>query len=65
MPEKDGLETLLHVRREQPEAKVIVITGAGNSLHVDNARGLGAEQVFAKPIKLDEIVAAVENLLHA
>ncbi len=64
MPEQDGLETILHVRREQPDLKVIAITGA-DKLHLDNARGLGAACVFAKPFKLEEIVAAVKGLIPA
>lgn len=63
MPEKDGLETLMHVRRAQPDVKVIVITGAGNDLYLDNARGLGASRVFAKPFELEEIAAAVKELM--
>ncbi len=65
MPERDGLETLLHVRKTQPDAKVIVITGAGNDLYLDNAHGLGASRVFAKPVKLEEIAAAVKELMSA
>jgi len=59
MPETDGLELLMHARKMQPDAKVIAITGAKNSLHRDNARGLGASQVFEKPFELEDIAAAV------
>ena len=65
MPERDGLETLLHVRKTHPGVKVIAITGAGTSLHLDNARNLGASRVFAKPFKLEEIAAAVRELVSA
>lgn len=65
MPERDGLETLLHARKTQPDAKVIVITGAGYDLYLDNARGLGASHAFAKPCDLEEIAAAVTELLSA
>jgi len=65
MPEKDGLETLQHVRKTQPDAKVIAISGAGNDLYLENARGLGASRVFAKPFKLEEIADAVKELMPA
>ena len=65
MPEQDGLETLLHVRKRQPDTKVIAITRAADKLHLDNARGLGAARVFTKPFKLAEILAAVEDLTQA
>lgn len=62
MPEMDGLETLLYVKRTQPRLPVIAITGAANELHLDNARSLGASRVFAKPFELEEIAAAVKEL---
>jgi len=65
MPEKDGLDTLQHVRKTQPDARVIVITGAGNTLHLDNARGLGASRVFEKPLRLGEIAESVKELTPA
>lgn len=63
MPERDGLETLLHIKKTQPDVPVIAITGAGNELCLDNARGLGAARVFEKPFELEELAAAVEQLI--
>ena len=62
MPERDGLETLMHAKKAQPGVKVIVMSAAENTLHLHNARGLGAELVFAKPFELGDIVAAVNEL---
>ena len=67
MPEKEGLETILELRQEFPEVKIIVISGGGslgepgNILHA--ARKLGARYSFRKPIPRDELLAAVEELI--
>ncbi len=58
-----GLETIIFARREQPRVKIIAITGVANQLHLDNARGLGASRVIAKPFGLDEVAAAVKELM--
>jgi two-component system cell cycle sensor histidine kinase/response regulator CckA len=62
MPERDGLETLRHVHKTQTDTEVIVISGAGNDLFLENARGLGASRVLEKPLNLDELAAAVREL---
>jgi len=64
MPEQDGLETLMYLRREHPDIRAIAIT-AGDKLHLDNARGFGAAYVFAKPFKLETLESAVKELLSA
>jgi YesN/AraC family two-component response regulator len=66
MPEKDGIEMILELRREFPDLKVIAICGGGklgpmNYLH--SASLLGANRVFAKPISIDEMIVAVDELV--
>ncbi len=67
MPEKEGLETILELRREFQDVKIIVISGGGafgepgNILHA--ARTFGARYSFQKPIPRDELLAAVEDLI--
>lgn len=67
MPEKEGLETILELRRELPDVKIIVISGGGsfgepgNLLHA--ARTFGAHYSFRKPIPREKLVAAVEDLI--
>lgn len=64
MPEQDGIELLMYLRREHPAIRAIAIT-AGDKLHLDNACGLGADYVFAKPFKLEALESAVKELLPA
>ena len=65
MPEKDGIETILDLRREHPGLKVIAISGGGRSTpenYLHSARLLGADRAFRKPFKNEEILAAVAEL---
>ncbi len=67
MPEKEGLETILELRREFPDVKIIVISGGGSFgdpgtlLHA--ARTFGAQYSFQKPIRRGKLLAAVEDLI--
>ena len=63
MPESDGLEILMFLKREQPEVKSIAITAAGNELHLENARRFGASRTLVKPFRLDELASTVNELL--
>jgi len=63
MPERDGIETICFLRMKQPEVKIIAISAPSNQLFLESARGLGAERAFTKPLKLSDLVDAVESLL--
>lgn len=66
MPEKEGLETIINLKTENPSLKVIAISGGGrvdSREYLHSAQLLGAERIFQKPFKKDEIVTAVNELL--
>lgn len=66
MPEKEGMETISHVRRHFPGVKIIAISGGGRigpETYLPAALDLGADLAFAKPFSVDELVAAVRVLL--
>ena len=65
MPEKEGIETIIDLRRDFPEVKIIAVSGGGrigpeNYLHM--AKDLGAQYTFAKPFDRKEILRAVREL---
>ena len=65
MPEKDGIETILDLRRQHPRLKVIAISGGGRSTpenYLHSARLLGADRAFRKPFANEEILSAVAEL---
>ena len=68
MPEQDGIEVLMELRRRHAVTKVIAISGnvglgAGDNLHT--ARLLGAAKTLQKPFTIQDFMAAVNGLLPA
>ncbi|MBW1997483.1 MAG: response regulator [Deltaproteobacteria bacterium] len=67
MPRKEGLETILDLRREFPEVKIIAISGGGRLSplpYLEVAEGFGALRVFSKPFDLEELQGAILELLQ-
>jgi len=59
MPECDGIEALLEIKRRVPEAKVFVMSGGGlNRLYdfLDMAVKFGAEGIMRKPLSPSALV---------
>jgi len=66
MPEKEGLETIIALRREAPGVKIIAVSGGGqlgSLTYLEVARRLGAQRVLQKPFALLEMLAAVRQVL--
>jgi CheY-like chemotaxis protein len=66
MPVQEGFETILALRREQPDLKIIAMSGGGLVAGTDflgMAQGFGADHVIAKPFDADELIAIVQVAL--
>jgi len=66
MPEKEGIETIMELRRDFPDVKIIAISGGGRldpGQYLIMAKSLGARYTFAKPVEREELLQAVEELL--
>ena len=67
MPEQDGLETIMAMRRDKQNLPIIAITGSGTHLVDFNplqiAETFGAKKCLQKPFSNDELLAAVDELL--
>jgi CheY-like chemotaxis protein len=66
MPEQDGLEIIIALRKEFPEVKIIAISGGGEAGRMDFlyvAERLGAQRTLHKPFGVQELVEAVHDLL--
>lgn len=61
MPGMDGIALLKQVRREHPEARVIMISGHGSIHTAVTATKLGAFDFIEKPLSLDGLLAAIER----
>jgi len=65
MPDEDGLEMIMAMRRHHPEVKVIAISGGGALGNVDilqAAQRLGASAVFEKPFDLFQVANKIREL---
>jgi DNA-binding response OmpR family regulator len=68
MPNKEGLETILEMRKAQPHLKIIAMSGGSRTSPRDNlamAKNFGAAFVFHKPFSLAEMTKAVADLVGA
>jgi two-component system chemotaxis response regulator CheY len=63
MPDQDGLEVIMTLRREFPDARVIAMTGGSETIGVlnflDVAKMLGARRTLHKPFELNVLLDAV------
>jgi CheY-like chemotaxis protein len=66
MPEKEGIQTIMEMRAERPDAKIIAISGGGrigNTDFLKIARQIGAADVIAKPFDPDDFLGCVSRCL--
>ncbi|MBR1671144.1 MAG: response regulator [Butyrivibrio sp.] len=61
MPELNGLEALAQIREFDPDAKVIVISAAGQDEKQKEALGLGAFKFITKPYENEDILNAIKE----
>lgn len=62
MPVMDGIETLSKIKELDPNAKVVMITAAGQKNKMVEAVRLGAEDFVTKPYETSRIVEVLEKL---
>jgi DNA-binding response OmpR family regulator len=63
MPEREGLETIMRLRKSHPALPVIAISGAYGGHFLKGAATLGAAAVLPKPFSGDELLEAVRTAL--
>ena len=66
MPEKEGLELILNLRKKNPTIKIIAISGGGRFSYegyLTSAKYFGADRTFQKPLNHKEFIQAVSDLL--
>ena len=64
MPGLSGLELLGHLRREQPDTPVIVVSGIGDRDHAEGLMRLGAFDFILKPFSLEAVEQSVARALE-
>jgi len=66
MPEKEGIETIIELKRDFPDVKIIAISGGGqisSEEYLSMAKKLGARYTFAKPVERKKLLATVRELI--
>ena len=67
MPEKDGIDVIVDIKRQGSDIKIIAISGGRRAItpqfNLDSAALIGASQVLAKPFNRQQLLEAVEAAL--
>jgi CheY-like chemotaxis protein len=67
MPVKDGIETMISLKKDFPGVKIIAISGGGvvnPDVYLSLAQKLGADYTFQKPVEKNKLLSAVESLIQ-
>jgi CheY-like chemotaxis protein len=63
----DGIEIIMHVKKNYPTCKIIAVSGGGRGNadeYLDAAYSLGADHILTKPFLLPDLVITVNKLLQ-
>ncbi len=63
MPVLDGISALKKIKDDYPEAKIIMITAAGQKTKMVEAVRNGASEFVAKPFEKDHLKAVIEKVV--
>jgi two-component system chemotaxis response regulator CheY len=61
MPDQDGLSVLREIRKQDPKAIVIMVTGVGSAANVTESLQLGAAGFVIKPYSARRIIDSLEK----
>ena len=66
MPKKEGIETILELRRENPALLILAISGnlTGSTNYLHFAEKLGANGTLAKPFRAADLLREINNLMR-
>ena len=66
MPEKEGLETILELKRLHPAVKIIAMSGGGRASNIDYlkiAKQMGVVRTLTKPFSPEAMAAAIAEVM--
>lgn len=68
MPEQEGLETIIALRRQHPATKIVAISGGGYQSKfiraLDIATKLGANSTLQKPFSSQQMIDVLQEVMH-
>ncbi len=65
MPEQEGIETIIELKRDFPDIKIVAISGGGridSKDYLELAEHFGVTRTFGKPLDREEFLAAIAEL---
>src|SRR5579871_4892283 len=68
MPEKEGIETIIEIRKKNPKVKIIAISGGLRGGKIDLlelASKVGADRTLAKPFSVPRLIEMTADLLNS
>lgn len=68
MPEKEGLETIVELKRKRPNIKILAMSGGGLGSaqdYLDMAKELGADATIKKPFLKNDLLHALQKILES
>lgn len=65
MPQREGIETIIEIRRRFPHVKVIALSGVFGGFYLGMARQLGAVAALSKPVRTELLRRTVDDALGA
>ncbi len=63
MPIMDGLEALKHIKGYKNDAKIIMVTAAGQKTKMIDAIRLGAAEFLAKPYEAEQVIELINKVM--
>lgn len=66
MPEKEGVETIIELKRDYSDLKIIGISGGGRTRNMDFlkiAEQFGADYILSKPFSEEDLLTLVKKCL--
>lgn len=67
MPKKDGIETILELRKSPSKALIVAMSGGGRVSPVSlltTAQRIGADEIVEKPFRGDDVVKLIKGRLQ-
>jgi len=68
MPQKEGLSLITALRKKDPAAKIIAISGGATKIspgcNLELARMFGAQHTFQKPLDIDVLLQTIREMLR-
>lgn len=62
MPRKSGLEAILEIRKENPAARILILTSFGEEAYVSTALRAGAQGYVLKDSSPDQLINAIHSV---